>query len=100
MSSKRLGCSGLSSLHGGLLRLGDEGASVLAVVDVLPCPGGLRGESVDNLHSQRVSTTVGNEKGQTNLFRDGDAEKVDEIKFLVPDNLNPINRTEPAEAIY
>jgi hypothetical protein len=49
LSNKGLGRGSLSSLCSGLLRLGDVGASILAIVDTLPCPGGLCRESVDDL---------------------------------------------------
>jgi len=63
LSDERLGCGGLSSLCSGLLRLGNVGASVLAIVDTLPCPRGLGGERVDDLHSRRVSTAPSDERG-------------------------------------
>ena len=52
LSNEGLGCGGLSSLCSGLLRPGNISASILAIVDALPCPGGLRRESVDDLGSQ------------------------------------------------
>jgi len=99
LSDERLGCGGLSSLCGRLLRLGDVGTSVLAVVDALPCPGGFRGKSVDDLHSQGVSTRPGNKRDRSNLCRNGDTEEVDETDVLVPDDLDLINQAEPAEII-
>lgn len=49
LSDKGLSGRSLCSLSSSLLRLGDIGASVLAVVDALACPGWLSWESVDNL---------------------------------------------------
>ena len=48
---------------------------------------------------KKVSTTTRNEKGRTNLRRDGDAEEVDETNILVSDDLDLINQTEPTEVI-
>jgi hypothetical protein len=56
LSDERLGCGGLGSLCSGLLRLGDVGAPILAIIDALSCPGGLGRESIDNLDSQRRKT--------------------------------------------
>ena len=53
LGNERLGCGSLSGLSGGLLRLGDVSASILAIVDTLPCPGGLRRECIDDLRSQK-----------------------------------------------
>ena len=68
----------------GLLRLGDVGASVLAITDTLPCPGGFCRERVDELHPRRMSTvrTTSNERDKTNLRGNGDTEEVDETMFL------------------
>ena len=55
LSDEGLGRSGLCGLCGGLLRLGNVCASILAVVDALPCPGGLCRESVDDLRLWSVS---------------------------------------------
>lgn len=53
LGNERLGCGSLSSLSSGLLRLGDVSASILAIVDSLPCPRGLRRECIDDLRSQK-----------------------------------------------
>ena len=49
---ERLGRSCLRSLCGGLLRLGNVGASIFAIVDALPRPRRLSRESVHDLHSE------------------------------------------------
>ena len=53
LGNERLGCGSLSGLSSGLLRLGNVSTSILAIVDALPRPGGLRRECIDDLHSQR-----------------------------------------------
>lgn len=52
LSNEGLGCGGLSSLCGSLLRLGNVSTSILAIIDAFACPGGLRRESVDHLRLQ------------------------------------------------
>ena len=49
LSDEGLGCGCLSGLCSGLLRLWNVGASILAVVDALPCPRRFRRERIDNL---------------------------------------------------
>lgn len=55
MRDKGLGGSSLSSVGGGLLRLRNVGAAVLAVVDALSSPCRLSGESVDDLSNKTLS---------------------------------------------
>ena len=38
-------------------------------------------------------------RGQTNLGGDGDVEKMDETNVHVPNDLDPVHQTEPAEVI-
>ena len=52
LSDEGLGGGGLSSLCSGLLGPGNVSAPILAIVDTLPCPGGLCRESVDDLGLQ------------------------------------------------
>ena len=47
----------------------------------------------------RITSPSSNERNGTNLCRNGDAEEVDETNVLVPDDLDLINQTEPAEVI-
>lgn len=49
LGDERLRSGNLGGLGGGLLRLGNVGAPVLAVIDPLACPRGFGGERVDDL---------------------------------------------------
>jgi len=46
-----------------------------------------------------ITIQPNDEKGQTNLCRNGDAEEVNEADVLVPDDLDLINQTEPTEVV-
>ena len=39
------------------------------------------------------------ERGQTNLSGDGDVEKMNETNVHIPNDLDTVNQTEPAEVI-
>lgn len=43
--------------------------------------------------------TTGEGRGRTDFRRNGDAEEVDEANVLIPDDLDLIDQTEPAEII-
>ena len=47
----------------------------------------------------RITSLSSDERGGTNLCRNGDAKEVDEADVLIPDDLDLINQTEPAEII-
>ena len=94
LGDERLGCSCL-------LGFWDVGASILAIINTLPCPGGFCRERVDNLNPEGISTvrTTSSKRDKTNLRGNRDTEEVDETNVLVPNDLDLIDQTEPAEII-
>ncbi len=90
---------------GGLLRLGDVRAAVLAVVDALACPGGLRGQRVDDL----VTLSVRCDKAML-APRNAKADKLTLVAtemlrkctkpmFLSPDDLDLVDEPKAAQLV-